>query len=415
MKTAILHYSAPPVVGGVEAVIQAHARQFAAAGYPLTVIAGRGESEALPAGVDFIRVDEIDALHPEIAAATAALNTGQIPDTFESLVNRLTAQLRPLVSAFDQVIVHNVFTKHFNLPLTAALFRLMDEGSLAHTIAWCHDLTWSSPNSRNKVFPGYPWELLKTVNSHVTYVTISQQRHSEMVETFGLSPEKVHIVYNGVAPDILLGLSAEGASLIGRLDLWVADLILLMPVRVTRAKNIEYAMQMVAALKQMDYRPKLVLTGPPDPHDGASLEYYQSLLALRHRLGLEQEMHFVYESGPRAGAGYTIGQSVVADLFRIADAMFMPSLREGFGMPVLEAGLVGLPIISTPVPAASELAQAEALIFSLETDAQQLAGKIINWIIKHPEYRMRVKVRQKYTWKAIFERDLLPLLTGDIL
>ena len=32
MKTAILHYSAPPEIGGVEAVIQAHAFQFAKAG-----------------------------------------------------------------------------------------------------------------------------------------------------------------------------------------------------------------------------------------------------------------------------------------------------------------------------------------------------------------------------------------------
>ena len=52
MKTAILHYSAPPEIGGVEAVIQAHAFQFAKAGLPLTIIAGRGDSEALPVGVE---------------------------------------------------------------------------------------------------------------------------------------------------------------------------------------------------------------------------------------------------------------------------------------------------------------------------------------------------------------------------
>jgi hypothetical protein len=39
---AILHYSAPPVVGGVEAVIAAHVKTFQEAGYPVTVIAGRG-------------------------------------------------------------------------------------------------------------------------------------------------------------------------------------------------------------------------------------------------------------------------------------------------------------------------------------------------------------------------------------
>ena len=98
MKTAILHYSAPPVIGGVEAVIQAHAGQFAAAGLPLTVIAGRGEAAALPRGVDFIRVPEMDTLHPEIANATALLNTGQVPDNFDKLVDSLTTQLRPVLA-----------------------------------------------------------------------------------------------------------------------------------------------------------------------------------------------------------------------------------------------------------------------------------------------------------------------------
>ena len=410
MKTAILHYSAPPVIGGVEAVLQAHAVQFAAAGLPLTVIAGRGEANALPHGVDFIRVPEMDTLHPEIAAATGELNTGQIPDSFEGLTAGLTGQLRPLLAGFDAVIVHNVLTKHFNLPLTAALFRLMDEGTLKHTVAWCHDLTWSSPNSRDKVFPAYPWELLKTTHDHITYVTISKQRQQEVAGVFGLPPEKVHVVYNGVDANVLLGLSAEGAALADRLDLWRADLILLMPVRVTQAKNIEYALRVTAALKELDCRPKLVLTGPPDPHDRASLEYYESLLAERDHLGVKDEMRFVYESGPQPGAGYTIDRNVVFDLYRVADVLFMPSHREGFGMPILEAGLAGLPVVCTDVPAARELAGNEAFIFPHNIDPDWLARQILKRVNGTPEHRLRVRTRRNYTWKAIFERDLLPLL-----
>ena len=413
MKTAILHYSAPPVIGGVEAVIQAHAGQFAAAGLPLTVIAGRGEAAALPQGVDFIRVPEMDTLHPEIANATALLNTGQVPDNFDKLVDSLITQLRPVLAEFDHLIVHNVFTKHFNLPLTAALFRLMDENVIKHSVAWCHDLTWSSPNSRDKVFPAHPWELLKTKHQNVTYVTISRQRQKEMAETFGLAVDQVPIVYNGVDPQALLGLTDEGTALMDRLDLWHADLILLMPVRVTQAKNIEYAMRVVAALKELDCRPKLVLTGPPDPHESASMAYYESLLALRGQLGIQDAFHFVYESGPQPGAGHFIELSVVFDLYRVADAVFMPSHREGFGMPVLEAGLAGLPVICTDVPAAQDLARNEAFIFAHNIDPAWLAGQILKRVNENPAHRLRVRTRQKYTWKAIFQRDILPLLKGN--
>jgi predicted glycosyltransferase len=59
MKVAILHYSVAPVVGGVEAVIQAHAALFVEAGFQVTLIAGVGEQDALPAGVELIRIPAI--------------------------------------------------------------------------------------------------------------------------------------------------------------------------------------------------------------------------------------------------------------------------------------------------------------------------------------------------------------------
>lgn len=411
MNTAVLHYSAFPVIGGVETAIQAHAAQFAIAGMPLTVICGRGEAGAMPRGVDFIRIAEIDSMHPEISTATEVLNTGEIPPSFERLVDSLANQLRPVVSQFDNLLVHNVLSKHFNLPLTAALFRLMDEGVIKHTVAWCHDLSWSSPNSRNRVYPAYPWNLLKRIHSNVTYyVAISKQRQREVLETFGCPPESVPIVYTGVDADTLFSLSPEGAALIERLDLFSSDLILLMPVRITQAKNIEFALEVLAALKRMKCRPKLVLTGPPDPHEPASIAYYRSLIDLRRRLDVENEMHFVFACGPKPGEGYYIDQRVVSDLFRVADAMFMPSHREGFGMPVLEAGLLGLPVISTPMPAVQEVAQDKDLVFSHDTDPSDLAERILKWLRNKPEHIFRVDVRQNYTWKAIFKNAILPLL-----
>ena len=62
-RIAILHYTAPPVVGGVEAVILAHAQILVDAGYPVTVVAGQGEAEALPEGVDLVLVPEIEQIY----------------------------------------------------------------------------------------------------------------------------------------------------------------------------------------------------------------------------------------------------------------------------------------------------------------------------------------------------------------
>jgi glycosyltransferase involved in cell wall biosynthesis len=79
-------------------------------------------------------------------------------------------------------------------------------------------------------------------------------------------------------------------------------------------------------------------------------------------------------------------------------------------MPVLEAGLVGLPVIATDVPAISEMDFEKAFIFPLDIEPQHLAQQILVRMDASPEHQLRVKVRQNFTWKAIFERDILPLL-----
>ena len=245
IDTAILHYSAPPVVGGVEAVMAAHAETFRRAGYPVAIIAGRGSSEALPKGTKFVQIREIDSRHPHVMDMAEQLEQGQVPPGFDSLVGDLVDLLAPHLSRFDNVIVHNIFTKHFNLPATAALHRMLDAGTMRGCIAWCHDFTWTSPNSRSRVHPGYPWDLLRTFRQDVTYVVVSQQRQETLAGLFDCPREEIRVIYNGVDPRTLLGLSAEGQTLIERLGIFDSDLVMLMPVRVTEAKNIEQALRVV--------------------------------------------------------------------------------------------------------------------------------------------------------------------------
>lgn len=413
-KTAVLHYTTSPVVGGVEIVIHSHAQAFVQAGYPIKIIAGRGEAAALPPGTGFTRIPEMDSQHAEILAVGPELEQARVPPAFAGLVDRLAGRLRAGLQGWDTVIVHNVFTKHFNLPLTAALDRLLDRGEIGHCISWCHDFTWTSPSSRHKVHPGYPWDVLRTYRPEVTYVTVSQGRQRELAGLLGCPEEKIRVVYNGVDPQALLGLSAVGQGLVERLAVFSSDLVLLMPVRVTRLKNVELALRVLAELKGRGYRPRLIMTGPPDPHDQASQAYYASLLAMRRELGLEAEMRFVYESGPDPTQPFIVDLDVVGELFRVSDALFIPSHREGFGMPVLEAGLAGLPVISSEtVPAAQEIGGEGVLFISPEGDPAEIAARLAAWLEANPGYRLRRRVRQNYTWQAIFERDIAPLLRGE--
>ena len=409
-RIAILHYTAPPVVGGVEAVILAHAQTLIEAGYPVTIVAGWGEAEALPEGVDLVLVPEIDSQDAEIARMSAQLEQGRVPSGFKAMSEQLGETLAPVLSRFDNLIVHNVFSKHFNLSLTAALCHLLDRGELPHCIAWCHDFSWTSPSSSSKVHSGHPWDLLRTLRSDLTYVVVSQHRQKELAGLFGCPVEEIHVVYNGVDPQALLGLSPEGVALVERLGLLEQDLVLLMPVRITQAKNIEYALRVVAALKARGCRTRLVFTGPPDPHDAESMAYYRSLQRLRQELAVEEEMRFVFGSGTDPNEPHPIDAGVVGDLFRVSDLVFMPSHREGFAMPVLEAGMAGIPVVCTKVPAAVEIGGEDVIVFDQGEAPDRLAGRILAWAEGSTVHRFRRRVRQNYTWQTLVRRELVPLL-----
>jgi glycosyltransferase involved in cell wall biosynthesis len=411
--TGILHYSLPPVAGGVEAVILAQARNLSRKNIPLVLIGGRGERAALPSQAEFVQIDLLDTQIPAILELNEQLEKGELPENFKRVTERLMKDLKPVVQKTDHLIVHNVFTKHFNLPLTVALHRLLDEGTIRHLIAWCHDITWTSPNSRHKVHPGYPWDLLRTYRNDVDYIAVSGRRKADLVELFEVPGDSIQVIYNGVDPDKLLGLSPEGAALIERLELLASDLVILMPVRVTQAKNIEYALNLMAALKVRLEHPRLILTGPPDPHEPHSLAYYESLRTMRKQLDVEDNLRFVYESGPDHEEPYLVDELVVGDLFRVCDLIFMPSHREGFGMPVLEAGLAGVPVISTPIPAAQEIGRDSLMMIDHDLQPEELAGRLVEMLDRNPISRLRRQVRMEYTWDAIIRRQLMPLLSEN--
>jgi glycosyltransferase involved in cell wall biosynthesis len=409
LSIAILHYSAPPVVGGVEAVIQAHVEVLIKNGHRVRVIAGEGDEGALAAGAEWIQIPELSSQHPHVIEITSRLDKGEVPPNFEDMVDQLVDRLKPVLSGFDRWIVHNIFSMRFNLPLTVALHRLLDEGFSEGCVAWCHDFSWTSQRSRHKVHEGQPWDLLRTMRSDVKYVVVSKRRRDTLVELFDCNSWEISVIYNGVDFKGHFGLSSGGKTLVDRLRLVESDLILLMPVRVTKAKNIEFALQVVKAIKDRGVRPKLILTGPPDPHVPDSMDYYQSLLKLRATLGIEEEMRFVYELGT-GEEGKVIDLQAVGDLLRVTDLVFMPSHQEGFGMPILEAGLVGTPVVATSIPSLEEIAGEDAMVIEKSETASQVAERILSWTENSPVYRLRRRVRRYFTWDALYREAIFPML-----
>jgi len=406
MKVAILHYAAPPVVGGVEKTIRYQARLLAQAGQQVRVIAGRGEP--FHTQVSFRRLPELDSRHRQVLAVGRALAEGKVSAAFSRLRDRLVDQLRPLLVETEVLIAHNAVTLHKNLPLTAALHELAQEG---HTplIAWCHDMAWCDPLYAAQLHPGYPWDLLRTPWPGVRYVAVSAHRRALLAELLGVSEEAIQVVSPGVDVVTFLKLEPATQHLVQQFDLLSADPLMLLPARITRRKNVEFAMQVMAHLMVRRPGAALVVTGPPGPHNPANAAYLASLRALREELGLAGRVHLLYEAGEEGEPLY-VTDAMMADLYHLADLLLFPSHREGFGIPLLEAGLARLPVFAARIPPLQETAAGWAHLFDPQGDPDAVAAEIAAHVSSDNAYQMRRRVLERYTWEAAVQRDLLPLL-----
>jgi len=116
----------------------------------------------------------------------------------------------------------------------------------------------------------------------------------------------------------------------------------------------------------------------------------------------------LYELDVSARQG--LSDAVVADLYTLADALFFPSQQEGFGIPILEAGLVRLPAFCADIPPLRETGDGLAHYFDPAADPKNVAALIAVVLETDRPGLLRRRVRHTYTWSRIFRDRILPLL-----
>jgi glycosyltransferase involved in cell wall biosynthesis len=407
----LLHYTAPPVVGGVEHVVTQQARLFSDCGYVVTVVAGRAGVGGVAEPAELVVIPELDSDGEGNRRVREALDSGMVVPEFRKMQTQIEQALGAFCKSNTLLLAHNVFNLHLNLPLTAALHHLLDEGALRPMIAWCHDVSrYVNPTSGAPLRSGFPWDLLRTHRSDVTYVAVSQQRQRILSHVLGCPPEQIRVIPNGIDPRAFWRLGDLVSRVVEEFEMLQTDLVLLMPTRITRAKNIKRALDIIACLRDIGAQVRLVVTGPPDPHALDGKAYFQELLALRRKLRLDRQVVFLWEGVSGMPGPLTVGPTVVTELYRVCDLVLLTSDREGFGLPVLEAGLEGKPIFTTEVPALEEFEAGSVFDIARGELPMQIARRILDWAQQDRSYRLRRQVRRDYTWSAIFERHIEPLL-----
>lgn len=408
MNIGLLHYSVPPVVGGVESVLAHQARLLTADGHRVRVIAARGEAWA--AQIEFTHLPLADSLHPRVLSLKAVLDTGLVPAEFAALVDELCLYLNKAAAGLDVLIAHNVCSLNKNLALTAALHRLNSSSGFPRLILWHHDLAWTTLRYQAELHAGYPWDLLRTAWPGVTQVVVSDLRQTELATLFSVPLDRVHVVPNGVDLAIFFKLEEQTKVIIQRLKLFNAAPLLLLPVRITPRKNLELALHILFHLRLSHPSAVLLVTGPLGAHNPSNDDYFAQLLRLRAELGLQNNAHFLAELSDEY-----LPDALIADFFRLADALVLPSREEGFGIPIIEAALSRLPVFCTDIAPLRALVRQDANTFSPDADPLLVATQISSWMQSDPVYRFALRTRQRYTWEQVYRERIAPLLVAPSL
>ncbi len=223
----------------------------------------------------------------------------------------------------------------------------------------------------------YPLLMQKIVSNHLDrIITVSHDSAREIHQAFGIPPEKIRVVYNGLdsrefAP--IPGLAKKPNSLI-----FVGN-------SEDRKKGLLYLLQALA------YLPESVSLTVVD--GGAPQRSFAPMLVEKYKVGRR-----VFFTGK-------IGPGDLVRLYGSAEIAVVPSLYEGFGFPAAEAMSCELPVVSSTAGALPEVVGNDgAGILVPARDAPALA-KAIRRLLEDPRLRRQMgqagrrRVVNLFTWE----------------
>ncbi len=300
------------------------------------------------------------------------------------------------------------------------LFHIVDH-SYAHlvhslppqrTVVTCHDtdafrcLLESSRSLASRVRRSITMRLLTGLQMAAAVICDSGATADELLAHGWVQPEKISVVNLGA--DAIYSSEADPEAdqqverLLGGATLGQAN-ILHVGSTIPR-KRIDVLLRAFAEIKKESPKAALFRVGGPLTSDQQ---------ALVRQLGVESSIVVLPFLTDRQ----------LAAVYRRSTLLLLPSEREGFGLPLLEAMSCGLPVVASDIPALREIG-GEAALYSPVADIHSLGRhvmKLIRTQETHPESAQQIREAclqqaQQFSWErcaretaAIYEKVLCEL------
>ena len=227
-------------------------------------------------------------------------------------------------------------------------------------------------------------------------LTDSEHSKADMVSRFGVAVDRVVVAYIGFDSD-LFGPGKNSSNEWGEVvtKYGIRRPYVLHVGRLEPRKNLVRLVEACRLLKDRGCDFQLVLCGPPGPAS-------EDLLQLIRKPGTE---------------GWALCTGAVPDcdlavLYRQASCCAMPSLYEGFGLPVLEAMASGCPVMSSNRSSLPEVAGGAALYFdpeSVEEMSAVLEKLLTDSVLRETLAKRGLERARSFSWRECARTTLAAL------
>jgi glycosyltransferase involved in cell wall biosynthesis len=299
--------------------------------------------------------------------------------------------INPRVRVPWEQFVAPVLLRLIGADLYHGVLNVMPLASPVPSVVTIHDLSpFLFPQTFRRVNRTYTrWAIKVACRRAAHLLAVSEYTKSEIMRWLHVPAERITVTYNGVAERFRPQDAAAVAELRRRAGL--PERFILFVGTLEPRKNLPALLEAYARIAG-DTDAALVI-------GGGKGWLYDEIFARAEQLNLGQRLHF---------AGF-IPDEELPLWYAAAELFVLPSLYEGFGIPVLEAMACGTPVVTTTSSSLPEVAGDAALTVP-PTDIDAMADAMLR-LLQQPELRAEliergVEQAARFTWESTAQRTL---------
>lgn len=186
-------------------------------------------------------------------------------------------------------------------------------------------------------------------------IAISHQTKRDLIDYFGIDPEKIKVVYQGVNEIFKQEVTFEQMAFAQK-KYNLPNEFLLFVSTIEKRKNVQLIIKAIKERKNWNM-PLVVI--------GRSTAYMKDLYALIDETKLQGKIIFLHD----------VSYEELPAIYKLAHVFIYPSYFEGFGIPIIEAQQMGIPVITSTGSAFQE-AGGDGALYNDPDDINGLVDKI---------------------------------------